>query len=137
MSLPSRCSPSRILSRIPQATSRLPPRTRPNLAVRFKSTDTNSIPPPKRLRELRAKEHLVRKSLLAGIIAATGVAYYLDGKYNARAVRRTLRTAWVGATLGADYKWNFTYPLALLTCLTLVPKKLSQLKNYINESQDG
>jgi hypothetical protein len=39
---------------------------------------------------------------------ATGVAYYLDGKYNARAIRRTLRTAWVGATLAADYKWNFT-----------------------------
>lgn len=137
MSLSSRCSSWRTFSRIPQTTSRLPPRSRPNFAARFKSTDTNSIPPPKRLRELRAKEHRVRKSLLAGIIVATGVAYYLDGKYNARAVRRTLRTAWVGATLAADYKWNFTYLLALLTCLTLARKKPIQLKNYINELPDG
>jgi len=67
------------------------------------------IPTPTTLRILRLKEHRLRRSLLGGILIATAVGYYLDGKYNARAIRRTLRTAWVGAVLAADYKWNFTY----------------------------
>jgi hypothetical protein len=73
------------------------------------------IPPsPETLRKLRSKESRWRKSLLAGFLAATGVAYYLDGRYNARAIRRTFRTAWVGATLAIDYKWNFTYRFSTL-----------------------
>lgn len=66
------------------------------------------------LRILRAQEHRIRKFIIKGIIMGTIVAYYLDGKYNARAVRRTLRTAWVGATLAADYKWNFRLDVGLL-----------------------
>ena len=75
-------------------------------------SDTQSVPTPANLRKLRSKEHRLRKSVIGGVLAATVLAYYLDGKYNARAVRRTLRTAWVGATLAADYKWNFTLTLS-------------------------
>ena len=70
---------------------------------------TDPVPTPANLRRLRSKEHRLRKAVIKGFLAATLVAYYLDGKYNARAIRRTLRTAWVGATLAADYKWNFTF----------------------------
>src|SRR5579871_3599740 len=69
----------------------------------------HEVPTPENVRRLRAKEHRWRRSLLGGIFAATVIGYYLDGKYNARAIRRTLRTAWVGALLAADYKLNFTY----------------------------
>lgn len=79
-----------------------------------RSTEAGSDPAPtaEDLRKLRAKEHRLRKSFFGGLIVATILGYYLDGKYNARAIRRTLRTAWVGALLAADYKWNFT----LITC---------------------
>src|SRR5436190_4413748 len=71
---------------------------------------TDPVLTPANLRRLRSKEHRLRKAVIKGFLGATVVAYYLDGKYNARAIRRTLRTAWVGATLAADYKWNFTFP---------------------------
>jgi hypothetical protein len=73
------------------------------------SGETNgTVDTAKTVRVLRAKEHRLRNSILFGFAAATVVSYYLDGKYNGRAIRRTLRTAWVGALLAADYKWNFT-----------------------------
>ena len=72
------------------------------------SVKTKPIPTPESLRRLRAKENRWRKSIMAGVLFATGTAYYLDGKYNSRAVRRTLRTAWTGVLLAVDYKWNFT-----------------------------
>src|SRR5438045_8727899 len=77
-------------------------------------SDIQSIPTPANIRILRSKEHRLRKAIIRGFLTATVVAYYLDGQYNAQAIRRTLRTAWVGATLAADYKWNFTfiYPLS-------------------------
>src|SRR5579859_687995 len=126
MSLPSRCPSWHTLSRLPF-------RTRTNFSRRFVSNDsTNSIPPPKRLRELRAKEHRLRKSILGGIVVATGVGYYLDGKYNARAIRRTLRTAWVGATLAADYKWNFTFVPHICQSDEIVPRRLTLSRNCIS-----
>ena len=74
-----------------------------------KTAANSEIPTPESIRRLRAKEHRWRKSIFGGVIVATALGYYLDGKYNARAIRRTLRTAWVGALLAVDYKWNFTY----------------------------
>ena len=72
------------------------------------TTNADSAPHPIDIKALRKKEHRFRNSLVKGVIAATITAYWLDGKYNARAVRRTLRTVWVGALLAADYKLNFT-----------------------------
>jgi hypothetical protein len=102
-----------------------------------RSVETAPVTPPspETLRKLRSKESRWRKSLLAGFLAATGVAYYLDGKYNARAIRRTFRTAWVGATLAADYKWNFTYRFP--SCLLIVDlRRRIRLRSCISVLQD-
>jgi hypothetical protein len=88
------------------ASKRIVPRSENRIPA-----DVQSVPTPANLRRLRSKEHRLRKAIIQGFLTATVVAYYLDGKYNARAVRRTLRTAWVGATLAVDYKWNFTWIL--------------------------
>lgn len=78
-----------------------------NSARQFPPADSAASAPVE-IKALRKKEHLFRNSVIKGVIAATIMAFWLDGKYNARAVRRTLRTVWVGALLAADYKWNFT-----------------------------
>jgi hypothetical protein len=73
--------------------------------------ETVSIPAS--LRKLRNKEKTTRRLVYGGLILSTVALYYLDGNYNARAFRRTIRTAFVGALLAADYKWNFTYVLTI------------------------
>ena len=95
-----------------------------------------SIPLPKTLEILQSREHRFRRGILFGLLAATVTSYYLDGKYNARAIRRTLRTAWVGATLAADYKWNFTLATP---CIELIEglKKPIKSRNCTNEWRDG
>ncbi len=74
-------------------------------------TEHETISIPASLRRLRNKEKTARRLVSGGLILSAVAVYYLDGKYNARAFRRTLRTAFVGALLAADYKWNFTYVL--------------------------
>src|SRR5271169_479030 len=104
------CSPARLFLRIniPRPEFRHCNIQRNYASVTPPRSDIQSVPTPANIRKLRSKEHTLRKAIIRGFLAATVVAYYLDGKYNARAIRRTLRTAWVGATLAADYKWNFT-----------------------------
>ena len=125
------CTPIRPLLRIPlQRTGLKPQRIQRNYGTSKKSSHqsyTDPVPTPANLRSLRSKEHMLRKAIIRGFLAATVVAYYLDGKYNARAIRRTLRTAWVGATLAADYKWNFTFNL-LIVCVNDRPEKAESIE---------
>jgi aarF domain-containing kinase len=125
------CTPIRSLPRIPlQRTGLRPPRIQRNYTTSKKSSRQSypdPVPTPANLRRLRSKEHLLRKAIIRGFLAATVAAYYLDGKYNARAIRRTLRTAWVGATLAADYKWNFTFTLPIV-CAYNRPEKADSIE---------
>ena len=125
------CTPIRSLPRITlQRTGLRPWKIQRNYASPKKSSHqsyTEPVPTPANLRRLRSKEHILRKAIIRGFLAATVVAYYLDGKYNARAIRRTLRTAWVGATLAADYKWNFTFTLRIV-CAYDRPEKADSIE---------
>ena len=125
---------ARSLSRVSQQSSV----NRPSSFIRKYTASTanssqsikaNPIPTPQVVQSLRSKEHRLRRSIFQGLIVATIIAYYLDGKYNARAIRRTIRTAWVGATLAADYKWNFTFIHSTLLALTTSPEKADQIEN--------
>ena len=125
------CPPIRSLSRITLQRAPFSPwRIQRNYASSKNSTHasyTDPVPTPTNLRILRSKENMLRKAIIKGFLAATVVAYYLDGKYNARAIRRTLRTAWVGATLAADYKWNFKFALSIV-CTYNRPEKADSIE---------
>lgn len=126
------CTSIRSLSRITlQRTPFRPWRIQRNYGSSKNSAPqsyTDPVPTPTNLRKLRSKEHMLRKAIIRGFLAATVVAYYLDGKYNARAIRRTLRTAWVGASLAADYKWNFTFTLPIM-CAYDRPEKAESIED--------
>ncbi|KAG9076421.1 hypothetical protein FS749_011806, partial [Ceratobasidium sp. UAMH 11750] len=56
-----------------------------------------------------ASRNPLSKAAKVGIGAGTlGVAgYYYDREFKASAIRRSLRTLWMGAVVTLDYKWNF------------------------------
>ncbi|CAE6485343.1 unnamed protein product [Rhizoctonia solani] len=45
--------------------------------------------------------------LLLGLGTAGAAGYYYDREYKASAIRRSLRTLWMGIVVTLDYKWNF------------------------------
>ncbi|BFZ61772.1 hypothetical protein YB2330_002848 [Saitoella coloradoensis] len=78
----------------------LPPRTVPAWTIAPPSPE--SLGAPKKPSKISRK----RTTLMILGLAGAG-AYFADGYFNGRAIRRTLRTAWTGVVIAVDYKINF------------------------------
>jgi hypothetical protein len=102
------------------------------LGNRSSTPSIETISLPSNLRRLRNQEHKTRKLIYTTLLVTGLTIYYLDGQYNAHALRRTIRAVYTGALLAADYKWNFTY---FQDFLTIDLKKQTQSISYINVLQ--